>query len=42
MAGAFLYLFHDQGQIDKFPERWPTHSPGVPPASFVPGSGPGG
>jgi beta-galactosidase len=40
MAGAFLYLFHDQGQIDKFPERWPVHSPGAPPASFVPGSGP--
>jgi beta-galactosidase/beta-glucuronidase len=40
MAGAFLYLFHDQGQIDKFPERWPVHSPNAPPASFVPGSGP--
>ena len=40
MVGAFRYLFHDQGQIDKFPERWPVHSPGVPPASFVPGSGP--
>ena len=40
MAGAFLYLFHDQGQTDKFPERWPVHSPGAPPASFRPGSGP--
>jgi beta-galactosidase/beta-glucuronidase len=40
MVGAFRYLFHDQGQIDKFPERWPVHGPGVPPASFVPGSGP--
>jgi beta-galactosidase len=40
MAGAFLYLFHDQGQVDKFPERWPVHSPGAPPATFVPGSGP--
>jgi beta-galactosidase/beta-glucuronidase len=40
MAGAFLYLWHDQGQTDRFPERWLDHSPGVPPASFVPGSGP--
>jgi len=40
MAGAFLYQFQDQGQTDKFPERWPVHSPGAPPASFVPGSGP--
>jgi beta-galactosidase/beta-glucuronidase len=40
MVGAFLYLFHDQGQTDKFPERWSVHSPGVPPATFVPGSGP--
>jgi beta-galactosidase/beta-glucuronidase len=31
MAGAFLYLFHDQGQIDKFPERWSYHI--RPPAS---------
>jgi beta-galactosidase len=40
MVGAFLYLFHDQGQTDKFPERWTVHSPNAPPATFVPGSGP--
>jgi beta-galactosidase/beta-glucuronidase len=40
MAGAFLYQWSDQGQTDRFPERWSFHSPGVPPASFVPGSGP--
>jgi beta-galactosidase len=40
MAGAFLYQWQDQGQTDRFPERWSDHSPGVPPASFVPGSGP--
>ena len=40
MAGAFLYQWQDQGQTDRFPERWSYHSPGAPPASFVPGSGP--
>ncbi len=40
MAGAFLYQWQNQGQTDKFPQRWSFHSPGVPPASFVPGSGP--
>ena len=38
MAGAFLFQWQDQGMTDKFPERWPVHSPGAPPASYVPGS----
>jgi beta-galactosidase len=38
MAGAFLFQWQDEGMIDKFPERWPVHSPGAPPASYVPGS----
>jgi beta-galactosidase len=40
MAGAFLYQWQDQGQTDRFPERWSFHSPGVPPFNFVPGSAP--
>jgi beta-galactosidase len=40
MAGAFLYQWQDPGEADKFPERWSYHSPGVPPATFVVGSGP--
>jgi len=38
MAGAFLFQWQDEGMVDKFPERWPVHSPGAPPASYVPGS----
>ena len=38
MAGAFLFQWQDEGMIDKFPERWPVHTPGAPPANYVPGS----
>ncbi len=38
MAGAFLFQWQDEGVIDKFPERWPVHTPGAPPANYVPGS----
>jgi len=36
MAGAFLFQWQSQGMLDKFPERWPVHSPGVD--RYVPGS----
>ena len=38
MAGAFLFQWQDEGMIDKFPERWPVHTPGAPPGDYVPGS----
>ncbi len=38
MAGAFLFQWQDEGLVDKFPERWPIHTPGAPPADYVPGS----
>jgi beta-galactosidase len=38
MAGAFLFQWQDEGMVDKFPDRWPVHSPNAPPANYVPGS----
>ena len=40
ITGAFIWEWQDQGQADRFPERWSIHSPGAPPADATPGAAP--
>jgi beta-galactosidase len=40
ITGAFIWEWQDQGQADKFPERWSVHSPDAPAADATPGAAP--
>ena len=40
IAGAFIWEWQDQGQLDRFPDRWSFHSPNAPPADATPGAAP--
>ena len=40
IAGAFIWEWQDQGQLDKFPDRWSIHSSFAPPADATPGAAP--
>jgi beta-galactosidase len=40
ITGAFIWEWQDQGQLDKFPDRWSVHSPNAPPADATPGAAP--
>jgi beta-galactosidase/beta-glucuronidase len=40
ITGAFIWEWQDQGQLDKFPERWSIHSPNAPAADATPGAAP--
>jgi len=40
ITGAFIWEWQDQGQLDRFPDRWSVHSPNAPPADATPGAAP--